>query len=484
MAKAQIPGMAVAVVNKDGSCVYKGAFGVKRVGHDDEAVGLETHFMIGSATKPFTGILAANRIERGAFIWTTPVHSLLEACALSTPELTQQFTLEQALSASAGLTRFDWKMLLNEAPPEVNIATMSRLKRETAPMAKFGYSNLAAMAGGYAAAAVSPKQTTGLYEAYTDAMEREVFGPLGMTETFFGVQKANGMDSASPHNLVVTVTERGGLAERRIETWTDSVAPAGGAWSTIDDICKYLLMELNNGVIPSGTRFMSEAMIADRRRPRVPVDPIPIGPATLFPCSEYGICLFKNTCPDNGLVYYHHGGNTLGFSSNMAFFPEQGFGLVILTNMAFSMFFTEAITAKIIQMMIPGIAGFDPEGHLESAKIFNDSQMAIARSIAYDRVDAIFEPFFQQRAVTLLNEDLGKIHIQRDDNGVWFKIGPNRMRVAELKPKEGEEPEKGTYSVVALYPWMQFNGCQITANSNNLSMTILYEQKPYKFTAN
>jgi CubicO group peptidase (beta-lactamase class C family) len=300
-------------------------------------------------------------------------------------------------------------------------------------------------------------------------MEKEVFSPLGMPETFFGVHNAEERRSARPHNIDVI---SGKTVERPAETWADCVAPAGAAWSTVNDMTKYIIMELNNGITSTGEHFMSEAMIEDRRTPRVPVDPVTIGPASLFPCTEYCICLFKNKCTKTNLTYYHHGGNTLGFSSQMAFFPEEGFGLVILTNMAFAMFFTEAISAKIIQLMIPGVE-VDPEGYLTAAKVFNDAQKSVIDSLSSESVETLLEPFFSNKALILENCTLGKIILSRDEAGVWFKIGPNRLRVARLKDEESH--------VIAICPWLQFNDIKFKVDNIGLSLSAVYEQKSYIF---
>jgi CubicO group peptidase (beta-lactamase class C family) len=48
--------------------------------------------------------------------------------------------------------------------------------------------------------------------------------------------------------------------------------PAGGAWSTVLDMARYLMLELGKGRMPDGTRIISEDALLERRKKGVKID--------------------------------------------------------------------------------------------------------------------------------------------------------------------------------------------------------------------
>jgi hypothetical protein len=98
-------------------------------------------------------------------------------------------------------------------------------------------------------------------------------------------------------------------------------------------------MELANGRLPGGERLISEESILERRRPGIKIDDK----------NSYGLGLIISN--EFGLHVIHHGGNTLGFSADMYFLPESGFGAVVLTNAYAAVEFLEAMRQKIRELV-------------------------------------------------------------------------------------------------------------------------------------
>jgi CubicO group peptidase (beta-lactamase class C family) len=84
MAKLQIPGLAMAVVQA-GRIVFAEGFGAPRIG-SSEPVGSDTRFRIGSNTKPLTTLMMARLVAQRNFDWSTPVTKLLPDFQLADPE--------------------------------------------------------------------------------------------------------------------------------------------------------------------------------------------------------------------------------------------------------------------------------------------------------------------------------------------------------------------------------------------------------------
>lgn len=98
------------------------------------------------------------------------------------------------------------------------------------------------------------------------------------------------------------------------------IAPAGTHWSTLEDMTNYLIMALNKGVTVDGVRVVSEENLLTTWQPQVP----------LSADASYGLGWFVSDY--KGAPLMSHGGNTLGFTSDFAFLPEHGLGIVMLAN--------------------------------------------------------------------------------------------------------------------------------------------------------
>ena len=114
----------------------------------------------------------------------------------------------------------------------------------------FQYSNLLVAAGGYAATrACIPKES--LEDAFNKVMSELVFCPPEMNDTFLRQEDAWRGDAAAPH-----ATGFDGRAHNipiSMEMSVHSVAPAGGVWSTVSDLARYVLMDWRMAACPAGS---------------------------------------------------------------------------------------------------------------------------------------------------------------------------------------------------------------------------------------
>src|SRR5690606_11569616 len=118
------------------------------------------------------------------------------------------------------------------------------------------------------------------------------------------------------------------------------VGPAGALWSTAEDMGRYLQMELRNGALPRG-RLLSEQALLRRRQPGV----------AMGPNTSYGLGLIVGE--RSNVAFAGHGGNTIGFTSEMIFFPELDLGLAVLTNLGSAGQFTDAVDRMVMEMVFP-----------------------------------------------------------------------------------------------------------------------------------
>jgi CubicO group peptidase (beta-lactamase class C family) len=317
LSRLGVPGAAVAVVQGQ-TVVYERAFGLRVLGKK-EPVTPETLFMIGSITKPMTTMMQATLVDAGVFDWQTPVTAVLPSFALGDPELTRKIAMWHMSCACTGMPRNDFEHIFefDKVSPEARLASMKSMKPTTALGETYQYSNLMFAAGGYAAAhAYEPKASLG--DAYDAAMRRKIFEPIGMTSTTLDFAAALRADHALPHASAIDGAVR--PIPVAMERDVISIRPAGGVWSSLRDMERYVMTEIAGGVAPDGKRVVTEKNLHARRILRT-------GDATT---GGYGLGLGLGRF--HGLMMISHDGGAFGFGTSMFILPDQHIGIVVLTN--------------------------------------------------------------------------------------------------------------------------------------------------------
>jgi hypothetical protein len=189
-------------------------------------------------------------------------------------------------------------------------------------------------AAGYAAIrAYEPEGT--LSNSFALAMQDLIFEPLGMRNTCVRQNAALSCHAAHPH--AVDLDGRTTLIPAQLEQFCDSLQPAGGVWSTAEDLAAYLRIELNRGW-HDGDQIVSEDSLLKRWTPGVRVNS----------SSFYGLGLFVSE--DDGIRVARHPGNSFGFSAELCFFPDDDLGFVFLSNLGMAVHLRSALRNKVIEL--------------------------------------------------------------------------------------------------------------------------------------
>ena len=217
------------------------------------------------------------------------------------------------------------------------------------PTSGFGelyqYSNPLASAAGYVGGHVfAPGMEKGA--AYDRAMQELVFDPLGMTRTTFDAHQAQAGNHARPHAL--DIDGNNVVTGMDVNYAIRPMRPAGGAWSSVNDMLRYVRLELDRGRLPDGSRLVSEAVIDERRKPKV----------ALGNEGAYGMGLIVDRRWDLEMV--SHGGSLFGYKSNMVWLPEHGVGAVILANSDQASALLGPFSRRLVELLFDGA----PKGHL------------------------------------------------------------------------------------------------------------------------
>lgn len=397
MAELHIPGVAMAVVQA-GRIVFAEGFGTAMIG-SSEPVRSDTRFMIGSNTKPLTTLMMARLVARGNFDWSTPVTQLLPDFALADPELTRKLEMRHTVAASTGMPQRDMDLIFKfkGVTPEQRLAEMKQMKPTTGFGETFQYSNYMVALGGYAAAR-SFRQEDSLKEAYEQAMQELVFEPLGMDRT--GFDAGLGEHWASPH----AIGFEGGceLLDPMMEHFAGAIAPGGGAWSSATDMARYLLLELNRGRLPSGEQVLPEDVLVERwQRTTKITDKM-----------SYGLGLLRSE--EDGLDVISHGGMTLGFTSDMYFLPQDGIGVVLLTNL-YAANLLAAARQKVFELLFGAPA--KARQMIEAASLAE--KQAIAGRCVRVKLGAEAVAWLEGIAGEYRSRELGPLVVRRKEGAYW-----------------------------------------------------------------
>jgi CubicO group peptidase (beta-lactamase class C family) len=417
MKELGIPGVAVGIV-QDGKVVFAGGFGVKELGNPAPVDG-DTDFMIASNTKALTTLLLARLVADGKLTWDTQVTSVLPSFKLGDAETTRQVKIRQLICACTGLPRQDleWLFQFQGVTPEDAMASLATMQPTTKFGELFQYSNPMAGAAGFTAGHVLYPDLE-LGAAYDKAMQTQVFDPLGMKSTTFDYAKALAGDHAMPHSPDVD-----GKTEHAVMELNYAIIPfrpAGAAWSNVRDMLKYVQMELDEGKFPDGKTYIPKEPLLERR-----VKQVPIGQDDI-----YGMGLMVNTTYKVPVV--HHGGDMIGFHSDMMWLPGQNVGAVILTNADPGWILRTIYRRKLLEVLYDGKPEADAQIASQGKTYYEE--LAAERKLMTVPADAAEGA---KLASKYTSPALGDIVVTHPDGTTVFDFGEWKSAMASRKNPDG-----------------------------------------------
>jgi CubicO group peptidase (beta-lactamase class C family) len=308
-------GLAVGVV-RVGAPVWLHTHGVADVA-SGRPVTADTVFRVGSLTKTFTAVAVLQLWERGLVDLDAPANDYLRTFRLVPAGAgLGPATVRHLLTHAAGVGYWRrWSDLLH---PGVGAGVSARsvpslaefyrrgLPVEVEPGTKWCYSN-----HGFAALGQLVEDVTG------DPLDRylrvHVFDPLGMERTAL---------TRSPR-VVATLATGYSLGSRGLRGVADREVPlaaSGGAYSCIADMARYVAALLQGGG-GEGDIVLQPATVAMMFAPQLQDDPRVPGMGLSFELGDEG---GHRTATKSGTV--------AGFLSQVSLAPDDGVGVVALTN--------------------------------------------------------------------------------------------------------------------------------------------------------
>ena len=318
MEKNEIPGLSMVIVKGD-QVLYNRGFGVR----DNETkipVNTETLFGIGSTTKSLTAIMIASMVDDGIIDWDTPITDILPSFKLSDPQITSNLTFKHTLCMCTGVTRRmeEISVRYSEISAEDIIKSMATIPISESSENEFNYSSRMLATGGYIAALAAGGEFGNLNEAYAQLLQKRLLDPLKMnSSTLFSDDVVLRNNYATPHYSSISGCKAISL---EIESMFKPISPAGGMWSNSDDLSRYLIMLINNGITSDGGQIVSNKNLKYLWEPQVMID------TNIW----YGLGWYIEDY--NGLTVIYHPGGTVGFASELVIIPQYELGFAILTN--------------------------------------------------------------------------------------------------------------------------------------------------------
>lgn len=312
-----VPGMSIAIV-KDGKVVFSKGYGTKEVGKNETPDG-NTLYAIASNSKAFTSAAIGKLVDDGKMSWNDPVVKHIPWFQLPDESMSRMATVRDILSHRAGLGTFSGDLIWYRSTlsDEDIIRRVKHLPTAYGFRSGYGYSNVMFITAGEIIERVSGA-------SWREYITNQLLQPLGMTRTIVGTRDlaAKG-NSATPHSLLND--------QHKPMPWEDweTVAATGGILSSVNDMAKWMLFNLNHGTWEDDTLLSAEShnliwtphnnFVVDHTRKDA-----------VGHFSGYGLGW--------GISDYHgrfragHTGGYPGMVSAVALIPGEKLGVVILTN--------------------------------------------------------------------------------------------------------------------------------------------------------
>jgi D-alanyl-D-alanine carboxypeptidase len=288
---------------KQGVPIFRAAYGLRN--RAERLPNLpDTRFNVASIGKLFTSLAILRFVTNGRI-------GLQDKLIAHWPDypnnaVAEQVTIHQLLTHTSGIGNY-WEALARRPTNKVvtladTLALFVDAPLEATPGRGFAYSN-----GGYVVLGMLLEKLSG--QTYFDHCERTIFAPLGMVNTAFDTldEPTENLALGYTRNLEHPGHWRSNLFENVYRG-----GPAGGGYSTVDDLLRFAdAMSRNELLPPEMTRLWTKGRF-DYAKGRYG-----------YGCSEITI--------NNHRVVGHSGGHA-GIAGEVMVFEDLGYTAVVLTN--------------------------------------------------------------------------------------------------------------------------------------------------------
>ena len=416
-----VPGIAVAIV-KDGKIVYAKGYGVASLA-TGKKVNENTLFGIASNSKAFTTAAIGILCDEGKLHLDDKVTDYIPEFKLYDPWVTSEFTIRDLLCHRSGLGLGAGDLVDFPDSTDFTLAdaihNLRYFKPVTSFRSTFAYDNQLYKVAGEVIARVS-----GI--SWEDFIETRIMKPLRMTDSRAAFQRIKGNSNYVDAHAPVEGTVK--VIPRYLTTTGDA---AGGIYSNVTDLSKWVIMQMDNGKYGDSKQLFSEGIHWQMWSPQTILPTAP-GGSTHF--AAYGLGWFLNDV--KGYKEVSHTGGIDGMVTKVDLIPELKLGIIVLTNQQSGAAFS-AIDNQIRDSYL-GITGNDWVKKLADRVAASKGNADNVTATVWKQVETRQHdgPKLDNSLYTGTYHDnwLGDITISEKDGRLWFAAKRSPKLTGEVLP--------------------------------------------------
>lgn len=317
-----VPGIAVAVI-KDDQIVHSKGYGIRSI-QNQLPMDTNTLVCIASNSKAFTAAALAILVDEKKLNWNDKVTQYIPEFRLYNPYVTEEFTVLDLMTHRSGLGLGAGDLMFTPDGSDFTVKdaihNLRYLKPVSSFRSKYDYDNTL-----YTVAAEVIKRVSGL--SWEDFIEKKIMHPLGMQDSAASQYRvASRKNRADPHVVLNGVWQIAPFKPNEL------INGAGGIYSNIEDMSKWVRMQLKHGVYGESAdkHLFSEEVQHMMWSPQTIMETGMTAGAYKTHFSAYGIGWFLSDV--KGYKQVAHTGGMLGMVTQVTLIPELKLGIVVLTN--------------------------------------------------------------------------------------------------------------------------------------------------------
>mgnify|MGYP003636474981 CR=1 FL=1 len=409
-------GFSIGIV-KDGKTLFAKGYGITSI-KTNKKVTTNTSFGIASNSKAFASAALAILVDQGKLKWDDKVIKYIPEFKMYNDYVTNNFNIQDLLTHRSGLGLGVGDLMIFPNDSNFTIDDVLKSFQYFTPTSsfrtKFDYDNLLYLVAGELTARVS-KQT---WESF---VEENMIKPLGMLNS--SASLTNIIDTkniATPYsfinNSLVALNNEKGNAKMN--------GAAGGMWSSASDMCKWMLVQLNEGKYGEN---LSNTLFSEQQRQEMwrMHTPMPSQSDPMLPYKShfngYGLGWFVSDF--NGYLKIEHAGLIAGMTSEVILIPELELGIVLLNNSEKSGMLNGLISYALLDELLDiktGINWIEMGAKLQQQRV---NWVDAETEKVWKQVHTTKKVVDHKKNYIGIYEDnwFGKVEIFDKDGDLWFK---------------------------------------------------------------
>jgi CubicO group peptidase (beta-lactamase class C family) len=306
----QTPGAAVGIIQGN-RLVYAKGFGAKEI-KTSNPPDAQTLFPIASLSKAFGATVLALLVDQGHLNWEDEIVKHDPSFMLYEPWVTRNFQIIDLFAQHSGLASYALTDLfeLGFTPSQI-LKLLHYVKPVSSFRSHFSYQNALQLE-------LDPLCQAVADETWDAIVKKNILEPLGMQRTFFKLSDFYRHENRASCHLLSHDDQ---MQVIPLVPFIETTGPSGGMISCVEDLAKWISMQLANGKFQD-KQIISESNLKVTRTPQTIID------ASTFYALGWVVS------HESSYTMIWHNGDIQGGHHFLAFVPEANVGIVILSNLS------------------------------------------------------------------------------------------------------------------------------------------------------